>query len=134
YAIDLTDHEEAEARRRWPGLYQHLLRSVKAARVAQAARAPTKDALDYVARWWQFGKPRPELRAALTGLARYIGTVETAKHRVFCFIDAGILPDNMITCIASDRPFHLGILSSRISLEWTYANSGLIGVARFEQG
>ncbi|MGK3844948.1 hypothetical protein, partial [Enterococcus faecium] len=67
YAIDLTDHEEAEARRRWPGLYQHLLRSVKAARVAQAARAPTKDALDYVARWWQFGKPRPELRAALTG-------------------------------------------------------------------
>jgi hypothetical protein len=84
--------------------------------------------------WWVFGEPRRELRAALCGLTRYIGTVETTKHRTFQFVDAATLPDNMVIAIACEEPHVLGILGSRIALEWTYANSGLIGVARFEQG
>ncbi len=36
----------------------------------------------------------------LAGLPRYIATVETAKHRIFEFLDAAILPDNMLICIA----------------------------------
>jgi hypothetical protein len=59
------------------------------------------------------------LRPALAGLPRYIATVETTKHRVFQFLGAAILPDNMLVAIASDEPFHLGVLSSRIHMTWT---------------
>ena len=40
----------------------------------------------------------------------------------------------MIIGIASDHAWHLGVLSSRIHLDWTFANCGLMGVATFEQG
>ncbi len=50
-----------------------------------------------------------------TGLSRYIATVETAKHRAFQFLDASILPDNMLIAIARRRRIHLGILSSAIA-------------------
>jgi hypothetical protein len=58
--------------------------------------------------WWIFGEPRRDLRPALAGLPRYIATVETAKHRLFQFLDASILPDNMLIAIASNDAFHLG--------------------------
>jgi hypothetical protein len=40
----------------------------------------------------------------------------------------------MLVCIALEDAFYLGVLSSRIHLQWTYANCGLLGVAAFEQG
>lgn len=40
----------------------------------------------------------------------------------------------MLLAIGTDDDFVLGVLSSRVHLEWTYANCGLIGVAKFEQG
>jgi hypothetical protein len=125
--IDLLGLPEEDVRQRFPDVYQHLLRIVRPERLTNARPA-------YRDLWWVFGEPRRELRAAFVGLRRYIATVETAKHRIFQFLDADIVPDNMLVCVASDDPFHLGVLSSRISLEWTYANSGLLGVATFEQG
>ena len=127
YVIDLLGVEEGEARRQFPEVYQHLLTTVKPERAGNN-RAAYRDM------WWIFGEPRRELRPALDGLRRYIATVETAKHRVFRFVDGGTLPDNMLVCVAADDPFVFGVLSSRIHLEWTYANCGLLGVAKFEQG
>ncbi|HEX8583756.1 MAG TPA: hypothetical protein VF680_05035 [Allosphingosinicella sp.] len=40
----------------------------------------------------------------------------------------------MVIAVALDDGFSLGVLSSRAHLEWTYANCGLLGVAKFEQG
>jgi hypothetical protein len=49
-----------------------------------------------------FGNEPPQtMRTALGGLARYIATVETAKHRTFQFLDASVLPDNKLIAIAS---------------------------------
>jgi hypothetical protein len=92
--IDLFGLEASEVRRRYPELYQHLAATVKPARESVLAKSRTKDAEAYASEWWLMGKPRPELRAALTSLPRYIVTVETAKHRVFQFLDASIIPDN----------------------------------------
>lgn len=125
--VDLFGLDEAMVRRRFPEMYQHLLRTVKRERDGNN-RAAYRD------NWWLFGEPRRELRAALAGLSRYIATVETAKHRTFQFLPGTVLPDNMIVCIASPDAYDLGVLSARPSLEWTYANSGLIGVAKFEAG
>jgi hypothetical protein len=76
--------------------------------------------------WWIFGEPRRELRPALDGLPRYIATVETAKHRVFQFLDASILPDNRLVCFGLADAYHLGVLSSRIHVVWTLANGGTL--------
>jgi hypothetical protein len=92
---------------------------------------PERDAnprAQYATSWWRFGEPRRELRAALVGLARYIATPETSKHRVFTFLDASIAPDNSIVCIAVDDPFVLGVLSSSVHLAWALAAGGRMGV------
>ena len=117
--IDLLGLSEAEVRRRYPEVYQHLLTTVRPER-DRNNRAAYRD------NWWLFGEPRRELRPALAGLPRYIATVETAKHRVFQFLDAAVLPDNMLVCIASDDPFHLGVLSSRFGTSWAAVQGGTL--------
>ena len=57
----------------------------------------------------------------LAGLPRYIATVETAKHRVFQFLDASIAPDNKLICLALDDAYLLGVLSSRGHVAWALA-------------
>jgi Fe2+ or Zn2+ uptake regulation protein len=66
------------------------------------------------------------MRGFISGLPRYIATVETAKHRVFQFLDASILPDNMLVCIGLDDAFFLGILSSRFHVIWTLGAGGTL--------
>lgn len=51
---------------------------------------------------------------------------ETAKHRFFVFLDASILPDNMLVNIASSDAFVLGVLSSRIHVTWALAAGGTL--------
>ena len=127
FAIDAFGLSEGELKETHPRVYSHLFNTVKPHR-DQNQRESIRDF------WWLFGWPRPELRKALAGLVRYIVTVETTKHRVFQFVDSAIVPDHMLVCIASNDAFDLGVLTSRIHLQWTYANSGLLGVASFKQG
>jgi hypothetical protein len=117
--IDLHGWDELSVRRQHPGVYQHLLETVKPDR-DRNNRAAYREA------WWTFGEPRRELRAALDGLLRYIVTVETAKHRWFRFLPAEVLPDNRLVCIATDDPFVLAVLSSRIHGAWARAAGGLL--------
>ncbi|WFP61437.1 DNA methyltransferase [Mesorhizobium sp. WSM4904] len=126
--IDLFGTTAHEVRREFPEVYQHLLETVWKQRVNTFAKSPTKDAQDYLDNWWVFGKPRTELRPALEGMPRYIATVETMKHRIFQFMDAGILPDNMLVAIASDNPYHLGVLSSKVHVAWALRTGGRQGV------
>jgi len=124
--IDLFGLKGDEVRERFPEVYQHLRLTVKVARDAQYAKSSTKDAEAYAETWWLFGKPRQELRPALRGLRRYIATVETTKHRTFQFLDATILPDNMLIAIALDDGFALGVLSSSIHTIWTSSSGGTL--------
>ena len=116
-AIDLYGWSLKDASRRHPGFVQHLVQAVKPMREANN-RAAYRD------NWWIFGEPRRELRAALSSLKRFIVTVETSKHRWFRFLDADILPDNRLVCVASDSGFILGVLSSRVHRAWALAAGG----------
>lgn len=118
-AIDLFGLTAEAARERFPEIYQHVKLKVRTEREAQFQRSPTKDAAEYLEHWWLFGKPRQQLRSALASLQRYIVTVETAKHRVFQFLDASILPDNMLVAVGLSDAFHLGVLSSRFHVLWS---------------
>jgi hypothetical protein len=100
-AIDLFGLTEKEVRQRFPAIFQWLFDRVKPER-------DTNNRQTYRDNWWIFGEPRKDLRPALKGLTRYIATVETAKHRVFQFLPAETLPDNMLICIALSDGYSLG--------------------------
>jgi hypothetical protein len=110
-----------EVRNQFPEVYQHILEKVKPER--DENRNPKVKQL-----WWIHGIPKVGLREALQGLSRYIATAETSKHRFFMFLDASILPDNMLVCVASEDAFILGVLSSRVHVLWSLATGGRMGV------
>jgi hypothetical protein len=78
--------------------------------------------------WWRFGRSNQQMRQSLKGLKRYIATPETAKHRIFVFLDCNILPDNMVTVIGLEDAYFLGVLSSKIHITWALAAGGRLGV------
>lgn len=119
--IDLFGLSADEVRERFPAVYQWVIERVKPER-DQNNRAVYRD------NWWIFGEPRRDFRPALAGLPRYIATVETSKHRTFQFLDASVLPDNMLIAVASDDAQWLGVLSSQVHVEWALAAGGRLGV------
>ncbi|ALW86883.1 DNA methyltransferase [Hymenobacter sedentarius] len=121
YLVDLFGLTEAEAIREYPAVYQHLYTHVKPER-DNNNRKKLKEI------WWQFGETRKGLRLALKGLPRYIATPETAKHRIFQFLESGIAPDHKLVNIASGDAYNLGILSSRIHTSWAMASGSWLGV------
>ena len=119
--IDLFGLSAEEVRRLFPEVYQHIATRVKPER-DQNNRATYKD------KWWVFGEPRSELRPALEHIRRYIATVETAKHRVFQFLDMSVLPGNKLIAIALDDSFVLGVLSSKAHTAWALRAGGWLGI------
>ena len=71
--------------------------------------------------WWLHGRPRIEMRQALVGLPRYIGTSQVARHRLFSYIDGSVLPDKTIVVFARDDNHFFGMLHSRIHAVWVLA-------------
>ena len=117
--IDLLDLTEEEVRDRYPEVYQWVNERVKPER--DHNNRPT-----YRKYWWIFGEPRKDFRPALKGLARYIATVETSKHRFFTFLDASICPDNRLINFASDDAYVLSVLSSRLHVVWALEAGGTL--------
>ena len=52
--------------------------------------------------WWIHEKSRQEMRDALSVYPRFIATPRVAKHRVFCWIPNGTLPDCALVASARD--------------------------------
>jgi hypothetical protein len=119
--IDLDGLTSEDVRQHYPEVYQHLLQTVKPARDRNNEPYRREN-------WWLFGRRNTDLRSALNGLPRYIATVETAKHRIFQFLDASILPDNKLLCVGLADSYHLGVLSSRSHVLWALRAGGWLGV------
>jgi hypothetical protein len=117
--IDAFQLNAEQLRSQFPSVYQWLLERVK----------PERDVnrMDSVReRWWLHRRLREDLRMMLAGLPRYIATVETAKHRTFQFLDASILPDNMLIAIGCNDAYFLGTLSSQVHEAWALAQGGTL--------
>lgn len=119
YVIDFSGMGEDAARHANPAAYEHLVEHVLPER-----RLNRRDSIRTL--WWRFGWERPELREALRGLKRFIATPETAKHRVFQFVDAAYLPEHRNVVIALEDAFWLGALSSRAHVVWALAAGGTL--------
>jgi len=72
----------------------------------------------YVQRWWLHVEPRPAMRQALKGLARYSATVRHTKHRLFAWLPAATLPDSALIVFARDDDYFFGVLHSRLHELW----------------
>jgi hypothetical protein len=108
-------------RRDFPKLYQWLVDRVKPDRDAHRDK-------DLREKWWLHRRNNEEMRRSLSCLPRYIATGQTAKYRLFQFLDASILPDDKLIAIALDDGLSLGVLSSSIHTTWALAAGGWMGV------
>lgn len=119
--IDLFGLELDAVRNSYPEVYQHILAAVKPERDRNNRES-------YRTFWWLFGEPRREMRPALSGLSRYIATVDTARHRIFQFLSVELVCDDKAVIIAADDPWYLGVLQSTIHITWALRAGGWLGV------
>jgi SAM-dependent methyltransferase len=71
--------------------------------------------------WWLHWRPRPEMRAGLAPLARYLATPILTKHRLFVWLPAGTVADHQVVAIARDDDYTFGVLHSRVHQAWALA-------------
>ena len=102
----------------WP--FEYVKIHVKPTRAA-VNRKRTRE------RWWIHGEARPGLRRGLIGLSRYIATPEVAKHRLFVWVAAGVIPDHKLHVFTRADDYFFGALHSIVHERWTLATCSWIG-------
>jgi type II restriction/modification system DNA methylase subunit YeeA len=76
---------------------------------------------DYRGKWWQYARPRVELREALATIQRFIATPEVAKHRIFVWRGQEFLCNQQTLVFARSDDYFFGVLHSRIHEVWARA-------------
>ena len=69
--------------------------------------------------WWRHQRPRPNMRASLAPLPRFIATPSLAKHRLFVWMTAPTVPDHQLFVFARDDDYAFGVLHSRAHELWS---------------
>ncbi len=69
--------------------------------------------------WWQYERPRQELREALKGLKRFIATPRVSKHRVFIWFSQETLSNDGTTVFAREDDYFIGVLQSKAHVIWS---------------
>jgi len=76
--------------------------------------------------WWKFRRSNEDYFALKQGLPRYVATVETAKHRLFFFVDASILIEHGTIAFGMSDAANLAMLSARHHIVWSLASGGTL--------
>ncbi|MBV6457222.1 MAG: hypothetical protein HONBIEJF_00329 [Fimbriimonadaceae bacterium] len=110
YVINFDEQSEEDCRRFWPDLMAIVASKVRPDRLKQND-AGAKD------RWWQFIRPRPEMRAAIAGFGRVLTVARVSRTCAFTFVPVGMVYslDLIIFAVASPA---FGILQSRPHEVW----------------
>ena len=86
--------------------------------VKQAVKPRRDSSRTTISQWWHHERPRVEMRAAMSGLDRYIVTPRVSKHRLFVWVSTDTLPDSAVIAFAQDDDYFFGVLHSRIHELW----------------
>ncbi|MEX2314665.1 MAG: DNA methyltransferase, partial [Thermomicrobiales bacterium] len=81
--------------------FEYVLEHVKPMRAASRSQARDK-------RWWLPLWSRPEMRARVAALNRYLATPTVAKHRMFTWFDSHVLPNHQVVVFARDDDYFFG--------------------------
>ena len=91
--------------------FDHVLREVKPKRDQNKREA-------YRDNWWRHVEPRQGMWTTLADLRRFIVTPRVAKHRLFGWNAASVVPDSQLIVVARDDDTTFGILHSRFHELW----------------
>ena len=71
--------------------------------------------------WWQFTRPRQDMRESISSLKRFVVTPRHSKHRVFTWVEHPVIPDGALIVFARDDDYFIGVLQSRVHEVWARA-------------
>lgn len=77
-------------------------------------------------KWWRFGRPRGEMRAAIAPLSRYIAANAQGKRILFVWCEPSVCPSNLTNVFAFDDDYSMGVLASRLHGEWARLQSSTL--------
>jgi hypothetical protein len=80
----------------------------------------------YRRRWWQFGEPCVEMRAAIEGLPRFAVGLSTGKRACFVWADRGTSMNNSTVVFALEDDFSMGVLLSRAHGAWAWVQASTL--------
>lgn len=120
WIIDFTKLPLEEAMG-WPVALEIVRKRVKPERDV-ANREPNRTF------WWQFERPRPEMRSAIAGLSRFIAANRIGKRLLLAWQQPEICPSDLTIVFAFEDDFAMGVLTSRIHGEWARAQSSTLRV------
>jgi type II restriction/modification system DNA methylase subunit YeeA len=69
--------------------------------------------------WWQYERPRQEMRDALKELKRFISTPRVSKHRIFIWLPIETLSNDGTTVFAREDDYFIGVLQSKPHVIWS---------------
>lgn len=114
--FDARSHADA-ARHREP--FAHVESHVKPLRARSRSTA---------AAWWLHERPRPEMRAAIADLPRYLVTPTASRHRIFVWLTPPTLPDHQLIVVARADAYTFGVLHARPHERWSLRMCSRLGV------
>ncbi|WP_458042255.1 MULTISPECIES: DNA methyltransferase [Bacteria] len=74
-------------------------------------------------KWWQFGRPRGEMRAALRSLRRYASVGRHGKRMFIAWVEPWTMASDATNVFAFDDDYSVGVLMSRAHDAWAWAQS-----------
>jgi type II restriction/modification system DNA methylase subunit YeeA len=83
--------------------------------------ARSKNARQTNAEWWQYERPRVDMRKAMTGLNRFITTPGVSKHRIYVWRTPETLCNQGTLVFARDGDYFFGVIHSRFHEVWALA-------------
>jgi type II restriction/modification system DNA methylase subunit YeeA len=93
--------------------FEYVVREIKPIRVGRKSQTNKS--------WWQYERPRVDLRQALKELHRSIATPEVAKHRIFAWRGPECLCNQQTLIFTREDDYFFGILHSRAHEVWALA-------------
>ena len=114
WIVDFPPGTSLEEAALYEAPFEYVAENVKPDRVKSKRKI-------YAENWWLHMEPRPGMREVFSGLDRYIGTSQVAKHRMYVWIPTKVLPANVVIAFARDDDYLFGILHSRVHEVWARA-------------
>ena len=121
WVIDFGIAEKTEAQA-YSGAYKYIQRAVLVAKHSGSDRKTEAEKN----RWWQFVRPRPELRAALKPLKSVLVVSRVSPHLIVSRQSAKLCFDGALMVFMFDEPYHFGILQSRLHSIWAWARGSTL--------
>jgi len=109
WTIDFTNVDSDEVQL-YEGPFQDLKQRVFQIRSGNSRQTNKK--------WWEFERPRLEMRKSFIGQSRFIATCMVAKHRIFTWSPIVAIPANVVIVFSRSDDYFLGVLHSKLHEVW----------------